>query len=126
VSRSLDFKHGDELAWCEADLRMVEEPRMASTFTWLDTSEHDRRRAMEVIDLFPRQNTQDELGVGTVRDSIAELLAPVLGRALQVADPAVLRVPGSVPLLARSVLSRRGSRQSGPQGPGAMWSDAGR
>jgi hypothetical protein len=47
-----------------------------SSFTWLDTSEHDRRQAMEVIDLFRRQNTQDELGVGTVRDSIAELLAP--------------------------------------------------
>lgn len=49
---------------------------MPSTFTWLDTSEHDRRRAMEVIDLFRRQNTTDELGVGTIRDSIAELLAP--------------------------------------------------
>ena len=38
---------------------------MPSTFTWLDTSEYDRQRAMEVIDLFRRQNTQDELGIGT-------------------------------------------------------------
>jgi hypothetical protein len=49
---------------------------MPSTFTWLDTSEHERRRAMEVIDLFRRQNTRDELGIGTVRDALADLLAP--------------------------------------------------
>lgn len=49
---------------------------MPSTFTWLDTSEHERRRAMEVIDLFSRQNTRDELGIGAVRDAIADLMAP--------------------------------------------------
>lgn len=49
---------------------------MPSTFTWLDTSEHDRRRAMEVIDLFRRQTTRDELGIGTIRDALANLLAP--------------------------------------------------
>jgi hypothetical protein len=49
---------------------------MTSTFTWLDTSERDRRRALDVIDLFERQDTLDELGVGTVRDALADLLAP--------------------------------------------------
>ena len=51
---------------------------MSSSFTWLDASEHDRRRAMEVIDLFQRQTTRDELGIGTVRDGLAELLSPGL------------------------------------------------
>ncbi len=31
---------------------------------------------MEVIDLFQRRDTRDELGVGAIRDSIADLLAP--------------------------------------------------
>jgi len=52
--------------------------RVPSTFTWLDASEHDRRRAMEVIDLFQRQTTRDELGIGTVRDALAERLSPGL------------------------------------------------
>ena len=49
---------------------------MASTFTWLDSSEHERRRALDIIDLFGQSETVDELGLGTVRDTIAEVLAP--------------------------------------------------
>src|SRR5262245_27615097 len=49
---------------------------MPSTFTWLDTSERDRQRALDVIDLFERQDTLDELGIGTVRDALADLLVP--------------------------------------------------
>jgi len=47
-----------------------------STFTWLDTSEHDRRRALDVIDLFKQRDTRDELGIGPVRDALADLLTP--------------------------------------------------
>lgn len=47
-----------------------------STFTWLDTSEHDRRRALDVIDLFKQRDTRDELGIGSVRDALADLLTP--------------------------------------------------
>ncbi len=47
-----------------------------STFSWLDSSDHDRRRALEVIDLLRMQTTRDELGIGTVRDAIAEVLEP--------------------------------------------------
>ena len=49
---------------------------MVFTFTWLDTSENDRRRTMEVIDLFRRHDTRDELGIGAIRDTIADLLMP--------------------------------------------------
>lgn len=49
---------------------------MPSLFAWLDTSEHDRRRAMDVIDLFQQKETVDELGIGSIRDTVADLLSP--------------------------------------------------
>lgn len=49
---------------------------MPSTLTWLDYSERDRRRALDVVDLFRERGTVDELGIGAVRDSFAELLFP--------------------------------------------------
>jgi len=47
-----------------------------SSLSWLDFSEQDRRRALEVIDAFRERETVDELGIGTIRDGIAELLLP--------------------------------------------------
>lgn len=49
---------------------------MPSTLTWLDYSERDRRRALDVVDLFRERGTVDELGVGAVRDSFSDLLFP--------------------------------------------------
>jgi hypothetical protein len=49
---------------------------MPSTFSWLDTSAADRRRALDVIDLFRPGGTVDELGIGTIRDAIADLFFP--------------------------------------------------
>jgi hypothetical protein len=49
---------------------------LTSTFTWLDYSERDRRRALDVIDLFRESGTVDELGVGTIRDAFSDLLFP--------------------------------------------------
>jgi hypothetical protein len=49
---------------------------MVSTFTWLDFSAGERRQAMEVIDQFRDEDTRDELGIGTVRDSLADMLFP--------------------------------------------------
>ncbi|MEW8439615.1 MAG: DUF6361 family protein [Candidatus Thiodiazotropha taylori] len=49
---------------------------MASTFAWLDHSERDRRKALDVVDLFREQDTRDELGIGTVRDALADSLFP--------------------------------------------------
>ena len=49
---------------------------MASTFAWLDHSESDRRKALDVVDLFREKDTRDELGIGTVRDALADLLFP--------------------------------------------------
>ena len=49
---------------------------MTSTFTWLDYSEREKRKMLDVIDLFGEQDTRDELGIGTVRDAFADLLFP--------------------------------------------------
>src|SRR5690348_4583745 len=47
-----------------------------SSLAWLDFSENDRRRALEVIETFREHDTVDELGLGTVRDAFAELFFP--------------------------------------------------
>ena len=49
---------------------------MPSTFAWLDHSESERRKALDVVDLFREQGTRDELGIGTVRDTLADTLFP--------------------------------------------------
>ena len=49
---------------------------MASVFGWLDSSEHDRRRALDVIHQFEQRETVDELGLGGIRDTSADVLAP--------------------------------------------------
>lgn len=49
---------------------------MASVLTWLDFSERERRKALDVIDQFRDEDTRDELGIGTVRDALADLLFP--------------------------------------------------
>jgi len=50
-----------------------------SSLQWLDFSEHERRKANEVIALFQEQDTRDELGIAMVRDAFAELLFPGTG-----------------------------------------------
>jgi hypothetical protein len=49
---------------------------MTSTFAWLDYSERDRRRALDVVNLLREPSTVDELGLGAVRDAFADLLFP--------------------------------------------------
>ena len=49
---------------------------MMSSFTWLDYSEHERRRALDVISLFKYQDTRDELGLASIRDAFAECFFP--------------------------------------------------
>lgn len=49
---------------------------MPSTFTWLDYSEHDRQKMVDVISAFREQDTRDELGIGAIRDGFADILFP--------------------------------------------------
>ena len=47
-----------------------------SAFLWLDYSERERRKMLEVIDLFKEHDTRDELGIGAVRDAFAGQFFP--------------------------------------------------
>src|SRR5690242_7217552 len=49
---------------------------MSSMFTWVDFAEDDRRKMSDVIALFREQETRDELGLGGIRDTFADLLFP--------------------------------------------------
>jgi hypothetical protein len=49
---------------------------MPSVFAWVDFAEEDRRKMAEVIDLFRERDTRDELGLGVIRDGLADLLFP--------------------------------------------------
>ena len=47
-----------------------------SSFVWLDYSEHERRKMLDIVDLFREHDTRDELGIGSVRDTFADLFFP--------------------------------------------------
>ena len=47
-----------------------------SAFAWLDYSDGERRRMLEVIDLFREKGTVDEIGIGSIRDTFAERFFP--------------------------------------------------
>ena len=49
---------------------------MTSSLTWLDYSERDRRRALDVIDGFGEPGTIDELGLASVGNSFSDLFFP--------------------------------------------------
>jgi hypothetical protein len=49
-----------------------------SAFAWLDYSDAERRRMLEVIDLFREKGTLDELGIGSIRDTFAERFFPAI------------------------------------------------
>jgi Family of unknown function (DUF6361) len=49
---------------------------MPSAFGWLDTDNEQRRKMLEVIDLFNEEGTVDELGIGSIRDALADALFP--------------------------------------------------
>lgn len=49
---------------------------MASTVAWLDFSEDEQRRARELLAFFSEHDTRDELGIGTVRDALSDLMFP--------------------------------------------------
>lgn len=49
---------------------------MASSFTWLDYSERERQKMLDVVNLFRERETRDELGIGVVRDAFADMFFP--------------------------------------------------
>jgi len=49
---------------------------MTSTFSWVDFSDEDREKMVQIIRQLRQQDTIDELGIGSVRDSMANILFP--------------------------------------------------
>jgi len=50
---------------------------LTSYLGWLDYSEHERKKMLDVIQVLGGdRDTRDELGIGTVRDALADLLFP--------------------------------------------------
>jgi hypothetical protein len=47
-----------------------------SAFLWLDYSERERRKMLDVVDQFRERDTRDELGIGLIRDAFADMLFP--------------------------------------------------
>ena len=47
-----------------------------STLSWLDSSEQERRTVLELVSALNEPGTLDELGIGIIRDTIANALFP--------------------------------------------------
>ena len=47
-----------------------------SSLAWIDFDEAERQRAQRIMALFQERETRDELGLGSIRDSIADHLFP--------------------------------------------------
>lgn len=49
---------------------------MSSVFGWLDADSAQRQKMLEVVDLFREEGTVDDLGIGSIRDALSDLLFP--------------------------------------------------
>jgi hypothetical protein len=49
---------------------------MPSQFAWVDFAEEDRRKVAELLALLNEQDTRDELGLGAIRDHLADTMFP--------------------------------------------------
>ena len=47
-----------------------------SSLAWIDFDEAERQRAQRIMALFQERETRDELGLGSIRDSISDHLFP--------------------------------------------------
>ena len=76
---SLDNVVNDNVAADCCDLavkRNVVISNFNSTLSWLDSSESERRAVMELVSALTEPGTLDELGIGSIRDTIADALFP--------------------------------------------------
>ena len=49
---------------------------MNSTLSWIDYDSKSRERTLEILSLFQEKESRDELGIGSIRDSLSDLLFP--------------------------------------------------
>lgn len=55
---------------------------MASYFRWLDYSSAECQRMMDVIVMYKESDAQDRLGLGVIRDGLADQFFPGTGTEL--------------------------------------------
>ena len=91
---------------------------MGSKFGWVDFAEEDRQKMLDIIHLFREQDTRDELGIGTVRDSFSDYFFPARVPFKQKFDICFL-CPGSILILKeekfrqQKSLQQRGTKKLG-------------
>ena len=83
---------------------------MASVFEWLDTDSEQRRKMLEVVELFKEEDTVDELGIGSIRDALADSLFPGTS-VLQTRLRYVLFIPWLMQLAAARMSSAQMSAE---------------
>ncbi len=66
-----------------------------SSLAWIDFDEAERQRAQRIMALFQERETRDELGLGAIRDSIADHLFPGTS-TIQTRLRYMLFIPGSI------------------------------
>lgn len=49
---------------------------MTSSFTWLDYSEKERQKMLDILSTLKEHETRDELGIGVIRDAFADMFFP--------------------------------------------------
>lgn len=49
---------------------------MTSSFTWLDYSEKERQKMLDILSALKEHETRDELGIGVIRDAFADMFFP--------------------------------------------------
>ena len=47
-----------------------------SALAWIDFDQTDRDRARRIMDLFGVEDSRDELGLGSIRDALSDLMFP--------------------------------------------------
>jgi hypothetical protein len=80
---------------------------MPGVFAWIDFSDSERRRNLDLLQLLAAEDTRDELGLSVVRDALAELLFPGTG-SLQTRARYFLFVPWMSLRLTRLAEKGRG------------------
>lgn len=77
-----------------------------SAVGWIDFDEAERQRAQRLMQLFTEQDTRDELGLGAIRDSIADHLFPGTSTV-----QTRLRYMLFVPWIFSGLISKRDARE---------------
>ena len=85
-----------------------------STLGWLDSSERERRAVLELVSALNEPGTLDELGIGSIRDTIADTLFPGTS-TIQTRARYFLFVPWILQQVERSSTRRHEERARGLQ-----------